>query len=102
MELEDMILISVDDHVVEPPDMWEGRVPKKYADQVPKLSPWTTGPRRGSSTASGHQHRAQRRRRPSPGGLWTRRSGVRRHAPGLLRRTRAGPRHERQWGPRHR
>ena len=37
MELEDMILISVDDHVVEPPDMWEGRVPKKFADQVPKI-----------------------------------------------------------------
>jgi predicted TIM-barrel fold metal-dependent hydrolase len=37
MNLDDMILISVDDHVVEPPDMWEGRVPKKYADRVPKL-----------------------------------------------------------------
>jgi predicted TIM-barrel fold metal-dependent hydrolase len=37
MKLEDMILISVDDHVVEPPDMWQGRVPRKYADQVPKL-----------------------------------------------------------------
>jgi hypothetical protein len=37
MELQDMILISVDDHVVEPPDMWEGRVPKKFADQVPKI-----------------------------------------------------------------
>ncbi len=36
MELEDMILISVDDHFVEPPDMWEGRVPKKYADQAPR------------------------------------------------------------------
>src|SRR6476646_3864954 len=32
-----MILISVDDHIVEPPDMWEGRVPAKYADQAPKL-----------------------------------------------------------------
>jgi predicted TIM-barrel fold metal-dependent hydrolase len=37
MNLEDMILVSVDDHVVEPPDMWEGRVPKKYADQAPRL-----------------------------------------------------------------
>jgi predicted TIM-barrel fold metal-dependent hydrolase len=37
MQLEDMILISVDDHVVEPPDMWEGRVPKKYAEFTPKL-----------------------------------------------------------------
>ena len=37
MRVEDMILISVDDHVVEPPDMWEGRAPRKYADQVPRL-----------------------------------------------------------------
>lgn len=37
MQLEDMILVSVDDHVVEPPDMWEGRVAKKYADQAPKV-----------------------------------------------------------------
>jgi predicted TIM-barrel fold metal-dependent hydrolase len=37
MELQDMILVSVDDHVVEPPDMWDGRVPKKYADRAPRL-----------------------------------------------------------------
>lgn len=37
MNLEDMIMVSVDDHVVEPPDMWEGRVPKKYADQAPRI-----------------------------------------------------------------
>jgi predicted TIM-barrel fold metal-dependent hydrolase len=37
MRVEDMILISVDDHVVEPPDMFEGRVPKKYADVAPRL-----------------------------------------------------------------
>src|SRR5207248_4423773 len=37
MQLEDMILVSVDDHVVEPPGMWDGRVAKKYADEVPKL-----------------------------------------------------------------
>jgi predicted TIM-barrel fold metal-dependent hydrolase len=32
-----MILISVDDHVVEPADMWEGRLPAKYVDLAPKL-----------------------------------------------------------------
>ena len=37
MQLEDMILISVDDHVVEPANMWEGRVPKKYLDRVPRI-----------------------------------------------------------------
>ena len=35
MQLDDMILVSVDDHVVEPPGMWNDRVPKKYADEEP-------------------------------------------------------------------
>ena len=30
-------LISVDDHLVEPPDMFEGRVPAKYADAAPRV-----------------------------------------------------------------
>src|SRR4051794_28810632 len=30
-------VISVDDHLVEPPDMFEGRLSKKYADQAPKV-----------------------------------------------------------------
>ena len=30
-------LISVDDHVVEPPDLWTDRVPKKYADRAPRV-----------------------------------------------------------------
>jgi predicted TIM-barrel fold metal-dependent hydrolase len=37
MDIDDLILVSVDDHVVEPPDMWEGRLPAKYADEAPKL-----------------------------------------------------------------
>ncbi len=37
MRMEDMILVSVDDHVCEPPDMWEGRVPAKWKDRAPKL-----------------------------------------------------------------
>jgi predicted TIM-barrel fold metal-dependent hydrolase len=37
VQLEDLILVSVDDHVVEPPDVFEGRVPRKYADQAPKI-----------------------------------------------------------------
>src|SRR5262245_38756969 len=31
------ILISVDDHVIEPPDMFEGRLPKALADRAPKI-----------------------------------------------------------------
>jgi predicted TIM-barrel fold metal-dependent hydrolase len=37
MRLDDMILVSVDDHVVEPPDMWEGRLPARWKDRVPRL-----------------------------------------------------------------
>lgn len=37
MHVDDMIFISVDDHVVEPPDMFDGRMPAAYADQAPKI-----------------------------------------------------------------
>ena len=37
MRTEDLILVSVDDHVVEPPDMFEGRLPAKYKDKAPKM-----------------------------------------------------------------
>jgi predicted TIM-barrel fold metal-dependent hydrolase len=30
-------IISVDDHVIEPPDLWSSRLPAKYADRVPKI-----------------------------------------------------------------
>src|SRR5688572_18636356 len=30
-------IISVDDHVVEPPNMFEGRMPAKFADQAPRV-----------------------------------------------------------------
>ena len=31
MQADDLILVSVDDHLVEPPDLFEGRIPAKYA-----------------------------------------------------------------------
>ena len=37
MRVEDMILVSVDDHVVEPPDLFEGRLPARYQELAPKL-----------------------------------------------------------------
>ena len=30
-------IISVDDHVVEPPDLWTSRLPSKYADRCPRV-----------------------------------------------------------------
>ncbi len=37
MNKDDMILISVDDHTVEPPDMFKNHLAKKYADDAPRL-----------------------------------------------------------------
>jgi predicted TIM-barrel fold metal-dependent hydrolase len=37
MRAEDLILVSVDDHVVEPAHMFEGRLPKRYEDKAPKF-----------------------------------------------------------------
>ncbi len=37
MLLEDLVLVSVDDHVVEPPDMFDGRVPARYAAEAPRV-----------------------------------------------------------------
>lgn len=30
-------IISVDDHVVEPPDLWVERLPSKYKDKGPRV-----------------------------------------------------------------
>ena len=37
MRAEDMILISVDDHICEPADMFEGHVPEKYREFTPRV-----------------------------------------------------------------
>jgi hypothetical protein len=37
MQAEDLILVSVDDHVVEPPDMFDGRIPAKWKDRAPRV-----------------------------------------------------------------
>ncbi|MET1048255.1 MAG: amidohydrolase family protein [Acidimicrobiales bacterium] len=35
--LDDLIFVSVDDHVVEPPHLFEGRMPAAYPDRAPKV-----------------------------------------------------------------
>jgi predicted TIM-barrel fold metal-dependent hydrolase len=37
MNIDDLILVSVDDHIVEPPDLFEDHIPAKYKDMAPKL-----------------------------------------------------------------
>jgi len=43
MNTDDLILVSIDDHVVEPLDMFDGHVPKKWADLAPKVVVDDTG-----------------------------------------------------------
>ncbi len=37
MDVNDMILVSVDDHVIVPPDMFVAHIPEKYRDQAPRI-----------------------------------------------------------------
>jgi predicted TIM-barrel fold metal-dependent hydrolase len=37
MHVDDLILVSIDDHVVEPPDMFDRHAPAKYRDRVPQI-----------------------------------------------------------------
>ena len=37
-QIDDLILISVDDHIIEPPDLFATHLPAKYLDRAPKLS----------------------------------------------------------------
>ena len=37
MRPDDLILISVDDHIAEPPDMFEGHLPARYRDLAPRV-----------------------------------------------------------------
>ena len=49
MELDDLILVSVDDHVVEPPGMFDGHLPDEVQGPgAPGWSPRTTATTSGS------------------------------------------------------
>ncbi|HET6963323.1 MAG TPA: amidohydrolase family protein [Acidimicrobiales bacterium] len=37
MDVEELIMVSVDDHVVEPANLFEGRLPAKYQDLAPRF-----------------------------------------------------------------
>jgi predicted TIM-barrel fold metal-dependent hydrolase len=56
MQLEDMIMVSIDDHSIEPPDMYKNHLPAKWQDKAPKIvrnaqgiDEWTFG---GQSTST--------------------------------------------------
>ena len=37
MDVDDLIMVSADDHVVEPPNVFEGRLPTRYKDLAPRF-----------------------------------------------------------------
>ncbi|MEU2915319.1 hypothetical protein ABZ674_37390, partial [Streptomyces massasporeus] len=37
MDRDDMILISVDDHIIEPPDLFANHLPARYKKDAPRL-----------------------------------------------------------------
>ena len=37
MKFDDMILVSVDDHIIEPPNVFENHIPKRWADRAPRF-----------------------------------------------------------------
>jgi len=42
-KMDEMILVSVDDHVCEPPDMFDNHLPQKWKDKAPRLLRKTDG-----------------------------------------------------------
>lgn len=47
IQLDDMILISVDDHIAEPADMFDNHVPANYREFAPRVVEDETGRQRG-------------------------------------------------------
>ncbi len=65
MQLEDMILVSIDDHMIEPPDMYRNHVPAKWLDHAPEGRAQRAGRRRVGVPG---------RERPRPRSAWPPRS----------------------------
>jgi predicted TIM-barrel fold metal-dependent hydrolase len=43
VNIDDMILVSIDDHVIEPPDLFEHHMPEKYRDRAPQFERLDSG-----------------------------------------------------------
>ena len=53
MDKDDLILISVDDHIAEPADMFDAHVPEKYKDKAPRVVIEDSGPGVRAARAAG-------------------------------------------------
>ena len=47
MRPDDLIMVSVDDHIVEPPTMFDGRLPASMQEQAPRVVRGARRPGRG-------------------------------------------------------
>ena len=96
MRVDDMIFISVDDHVVEPPDMFEGRLPAQVRRcRTARRAHRERQRRLDVQRRRDPEHRLERGGRSSEGRVRRRPDRVRRDARRLLRRARARQGHER-------
>ena len=96
MEIDAMVMVSVDDHVVEPPNLFEGRLPAKYEDLAPKFITNEDGTDAWLYEGQMPQRRPQRRGRTAARGVRHRADLLRPAPSGLLRHRRAGQGHGRQ------
>ncbi len=46
-------IVSVDDHIIEPPNVWTDRVPAKYKDVAPRVITEDEGPNSGRTRTCG-------------------------------------------------
>ena len=53
MRAEDLILMSVDDHIAEPADMFDAHVPARYKDLAPRVVEEESGAEHGATAGSG-------------------------------------------------
>ena len=104
MQMDDMILVSIDDHMIEPPDMYKNHLPAKWLDQAPKIVRNDAGHRRVDVPGRGDRDpvRHGRDRRLAARGVGLQPRLVLRAAAGLLGRARACARHGRQRRARRR
>ena len=97
MNIDDMILVSVDDHVVEPPDVFERHLPAKYRDIAPHVEHEARRHRRVAlPRLRDPQRRPQRGRRPAARGVRHRPHVFDELRPGCYDVNRARARHERE------
>ena len=95
--VDDLILISVDDHLIEPPDLFADHLDGQVPGPGPQARAQRGGQRRVDLRRRRHGDRgAERRRRAAQGGVRHRAAEPRRGPARLLRRARAGEGHGRR------